>query len=103
MKMVKKSLARQLTATIVALVAGTVLLCWFLNNTFLEGYYTYNKQEVMLDGFAIINRASEQGILDNESFDVAFENSCSNDNMSIIVICADGSVIQASVNDVEHW
>ena len=30
MKMVKKSLARQLTATIVALVAGTVLLCWFL-------------------------------------------------------------------------
>ena len=72
MKMVKKSLARQLTATIVALVAGTVLLCWFLNNTFLEGYYTYNKQEVMLDGFAIIS-----------------------------VICADGSVIRASVNDVD--
>ena len=101
MKMVKKSLARQLTATIVALVAGTVLLCWFLNNTFLEGYYTYNKQEVMLDGFAIINRASEQGILDNESFDVAFENICANDNISIIVICADGSVIRASVNDVD--
>lgn len=101
MKMVKKSLTRQLTATIVALVAGTVLLCWFLNNTFLEGYYTYNKQDAMLDGFSTINNASIQGILDNESFDIDFENICANGNISIMVISADGSVIRASVNDVD--
>lgn len=101
MRMVKNSLARQLTATIVALVAGTVLLCWFLNNTFLEGYYTYNKQDAMLDGFSTINSASREGVLDNESFDVEFENICANDNISIMVISADSSVIRASVNDVD--
>lgn len=100
MRMVKKSLTKQLTATIVALVAGTVLLCWFLNNTFLEGYYMYNKQDAMLDGFSTINNASSQGRLDNESFDIEFENICANDNISIMVISADGSVIRASVNDV---
>lgn len=101
MKIAKKSLARQLTATIVTLVAGTVLLCWFLNNTFLEGYYTYNKQTVMLDGFSAINSASEQGKLESESFDVKFENICANSNISIMIISADGSVIRASVNDVD--
>lgn len=101
MKSVKKSLARQLTATIVTLVAGTVLLCWFLNNTFLEGYYTYNKQDAMLDGFSVINEASSQGTLERESFDVKFENICANSNISIMIISADGSVIRASVNDVD--
>ena len=34
------SITTQITLTIVGLVAGTVLLCWLLNVTLLEGYYT---------------------------------------------------------------
>ena len=40
------SITTQITLTIVGLVAGTVLLCWLLNVTLLEGYYTRYKQEV---------------------------------------------------------
>ena len=38
--MLKKSLTMQYMGTILGMVAGTVLLCWFLNTTFLEYYYT---------------------------------------------------------------
>lgn len=99
MKNTKSSLTMQLTATILALVAGTVLLCWFLNNTFLEKYYTYNKQDSMLEGFNVINNASREGILEDDSFDIKFENLCANGNISVMVISADGTVIRASVND----
>lgn len=98
-KQVKHSLTLQFTGTILGLIAGTVLLCWFLNTTFLEGYYTYNKQKAMLDGFSTINAQSEKGALDSSSFDVGFEKICTNGNISILVISADGSVVRASVND----
>lgn len=99
--MKKHSLTLQLTGIILGLVAGTVLLCWFLNTTFLEGYYTYNKQNAMLEGFDTINAESEKGTLDRASFDVGFEKICANGNISILIISADGSVVRASVNDTK--
>ena len=53
--MLKRSVTLQYTGTILGLVAGTVLLCWVINTTFLEYYYTYNKQNVMLEGFSTID------------------------------------------------
>ncbi len=96
---VKHSLTLQYTGTILGLVAGTVLLCWFLNATFLEDYYTYNKQNAILDGFKTIDAESAKGTLNDAEFDVAFENICANDNLSILIINASGSIIRTSVND----
>lgn len=69
------SITTQITLTIVGLVAGTVLLCWLLNVTLLEGYYTRYKQEVLENGFQQINAASEQGILNTSDYDIDFEKS----------------------------
>ena len=99
--MIKRSLTLQYTGTILSLVAGTVLLCWVINSTFLEYYYTYNKQNVMLDGFSTINAQSAQGALESEDFDVGFEKICVNGNIAILIISADGSIVRASVNDVK--
>lgn len=98
---VKHSLTLQLTATILGLVAGTVLLCWFLNTTFLGFYYTYNKQKVMLDGFSTINAESAKGNLNSDNFDISFEKICANGNISIMIISADGTVVRASVHDTD--
>ena len=38
----KATLSHQLIIVMVGIVFGTVILCWFLNNTFLEKYYIYN-------------------------------------------------------------
>ncbi len=99
--MIKRSLTMQYTGTILGLVAGTVLLCWIINTTFLENYYAYNKQNAMLDGFATIDAESRKGSLAGAGFDVEFENIAANGNISILIISADGSVIRASVNDTK--
>ena len=39
----KGSLTKELVFIIVALVAGTILLCYFLNATLIEKYYISNK------------------------------------------------------------
>ncbi|MCI7106923.1 MAG: hypothetical protein MR945_03465, partial [Agathobacter sp.] len=47
----KMSLTWRLIITMVGIVAGTVVLCWFLNNTFLEKYYIYKKEQGILSSF----------------------------------------------------
>ena len=99
--MLKRSVTLQYTGTILGLVAGTVLLCWVINTTFLEYYYTYNKQNVMLEGFSTIDIESGKGTLEDPDFDVGFETICANSNISILIISSDGSIVRTSVNDVQ--
>ena len=40
----KYSITRNIAYTMIGMVTGTVLLCWFLNSTFLESFYTVNKE-----------------------------------------------------------
>lgn len=91
----RMSLSVQLTLVMIFLVAGTIGLCWFLNNTFLEKFYVYNKQTELLDGFEQINQASEDGTLLTEDFDITFEKICINGNINIIVAGSDRKTIRS--------
>lgn len=95
------SITTQITCTIAGLVAGTVILCWLLNVTLLEGYYTKHKQNAMINGFDQIYAASEEGTLNSDQFDIAFEKICSNGNITIMIIQSDGTVVRSSTNDIE--
>ena len=97
----KHSITGQFAAMILSLVAGTVLLCWFLNTTFLGTYYIHEKQNVMLEGYAVINAESKADGLWSEAFDIRFENICANGNISILIISADGTIVRSSVNDTD--
>lgn len=93
------SLTGELAVIIVGLVAGTVALCWFINNTFLEKYYMLHKQETLRDGFEVIDAASESGELTDDDFDVTFENLCANGNITAIITSADErKTVRASAN-----
>ena len=45
----KRSITWKITAIMVSIVAGTVLLCWFINTSLLETYYVENKQQKLLE------------------------------------------------------
>ena len=92
----KLSLTFRLVITMILLVAGTVILCWFLNTTFLEKYYSYHKQKELLESFSAIDTASENGTLAASDFDIPFERICSNGNMTILIIGADHYIIRSS-------
>ena len=97
----RKSLSVQLIITMIGLVFGTIALCWFLNNTFLERYYMLNKQKELSDGYKTINEAADNGNLESEKFDVPFEKICANGNIIIIVIGQDRTVIRSSTNNAQ--
>lgn len=95
------SITRQIAEVILGLVAGTVLLCCLLNTVFLEGYYVKNKQKLLINGFARINRACAEDNLESSEFSIEFEKICSNSNITIMIIDSDGTVIKSSARDIE--
>lgn len=100
--MVKKgSLTKELLFIIVALVAGTILLCYTLNATLIERYYITNKQNTLLEGFEVIDEASANGKLNTPSFDVVFENLCANGNINILIINSNQTIVRSSANDAQ--
>lgn len=96
------SLTREIAVIAIGLVAGTVMLCWFLNTVFLERYYVRNKQSVLLSGFRMIDDASVSGRLYEEEFDVAFDNLCANGNITVMIISSDRAIVRSSVNDTQQ-
>ena len=93
------SLTRELAAIIVGLVAVIIVICWFLNTTFLGKYYMYQKEDTLLEGFHVMDQASETGELTSDKFDVTFDNLCANGNISIMVISSNRNIVRSSVND----
>lgn len=98
-KIIKGSLTREMAIIIAGLVAGTIILCWIINTCFLGKYYMLHKEESLLDGFQVMDEASESGELTSSSFDVTFDNLCANGNVAIMVISSDRTIVRSSVND----
>ena len=85
----------------IGMVTGTVLLCWFLNSTFLESFYTVNKENALLEGFHTIDKAVINDTFESDEFDIAFERICSNGNISILVLSPDAQVLRSSAGNSE--
>lgn len=99
-KVLKKgSLMRELVCIIAALVAGTILLCYFLNTTFIGKFYVMNKQDTLQEGFLVIDEACAAGSLNAPEFDVTFDNLCANGNISVMIISSDQTIVRSSSND----
>lgn len=95
------SLTRKIVTIIICLVAGTIVLCWVLNNAFLEKYYVLNKQNTLLEGFLLIDSVSENGDLYSSEFEVEFDNLCANGNITVMIISSDGTIVRSSVNNTQ--
>ena len=99
----RMSLTGQLIVTMIGIVAGTVILCWFFNNTFLETYYTYNKEQELLRGFEKVQQACEDDSMDSSNFDITFETICANGNINILIIDENGFLVKSSYSNVQRF
>lgn len=95
------SIRKQFAIVFSLLMMGTVLLCWFINNTFLENYYLKNKQKAMMNAYKVINQASNGGTIGTEAFDIEFQMICGKNNINIIILDAETRTIKTSMNDYE--
>lgn len=97
----KYSLTRQVTFAMIALAAGTVLLCLILNTLFLGQYYMWNKSKILSNSYYKINAAAQNGTLDGDEFDIEFERLCVNNNLTIMIINPDQTIVRSSVSDTQ--
>jgi len=51
------SIRKQFAGVFIALMAGTILLCWFINNIFLESFYVSNKEKTLRTAYEKLNSA----------------------------------------------
>jgi len=98
-KRMNNSISRKFAGIFFILMAGTILLCWFLNITFLEKFYIQDKQNALLDAYKFINSSVEQGIFDTEEFELELQGLSARYNMDVLILDADSRTLKyAGVN-----
>lgn len=95
------SISRQFTGIFIALMAGTILLCWFLNITFLEDFYISDKTDALLNVYSVINEAAKNDQMNTEEFELQLQGISSRYNMDVLVLDVDSQTVKYAGNDPE--
>lgn len=95
------SIQKQFAGAFCLLMIGTIVLCWFINNTFLEDYYVTNKQNSLMNVYYYLNTASNKGQISTEAFDVEFQKICGRNNISFILLDAETRTLKSFASDYE--
>ena len=82
----KHSIRAKLTLIILMITTGTVLLCWFINNTFLEDYYFMNKQQVLENAYYEIGNLLKSEDMSKEHIGLELEKLGANNNITYIIM-----------------
>ena len=79
----KYSLKRQFAIIFIGLMAGTILLCWFINNSFLEKYYISNKKQAIYDVYNRIQESIRSGEIYSNEFLTELNQTCGKYNIHL--------------------
>lgn len=90
----KYSIKKQFAGIFIALMAGTILLCWFLNSSFLEKYYITEKKQALLEAYLQLNLAAQNQTFDSDDTDIVLQQISAKHNLAILVVDADSKTIQ---------
>lgn len=96
----KHSIKQQIAMIFMAVMIGTIALCWIINNIFLEMFYVQNKASVLRNAYAGINMAISNGDITSGEFDLELRKLCDMYNIGIVVIDAESKTIKSSSRDV---
>ena len=98
-RFMKYSIKRQFAGIFGLLMVGTILFCWFINNTFLERDYMKDKQKALLETYQVLNRASNEDKIGTDEFDIEFQKICGRYNVSFILLDAESKTLKTSTTD----
>ncbi|MCI8485133.1 MAG: HAMP domain-containing protein [Lachnospiraceae bacterium] len=97
----RSSITGKITTIMISIVAGTILLCWFINTSLLETYYVEHKQKKLLDTFQMADRASQEREVGQDNFSIELEKRCTKSNITMMIISSDHRILQSNVGDNE--
>lgn len=97
----KYSIKRQFAFIFIGLMTATILLCWFINNTFLGEYYINNKMNALKNAYAVINKAASAGNILTEEFGIQVQKIADKYSMNLIVRDTDSQMLITLSSDPE--
>ena len=92
----RTSIRKQFAGIFIGLMAGTILLCWFLNSGFLQKYYISNKKAVLMRMYEELGEAVANGEIDTDEYQFSLQQQCSKYNLSLLVLNANSEVVADS-------
>jgi signal transduction histidine kinase len=95
----KRSIKQEIAFLFIAVMAGTILLCWIFNNIFLEDFYIKDKERAITNAYERINEVVSNGDITSDEFDLELRKTCEMYNINIIVIDASSNTIKSSTRD----
>jgi signal transduction histidine kinase len=95
----KRSIKQEMAFLFIAVMAGTIVLCWIVNNIFLEEFYIRNREKAITQAYERINEVVSNGDITSDEFDVELRKACEMYNINIIVIDASSNTIKSSTRD----
>lgn len=96
-RLMKASIRRQLAAVTIGLLVGTIALCWFINNTFLERYYEREKADVVQEAYRRLNEAASSDNFASETFQQEMGRYAFVSNINVEVIDVNSQIVYAAV------
>lgn len=90
------SIRKQFAGIFIGFMAGTILLCWFVNSSLLGKYYITNKKDVLLDMYDDLQTAVQRDELSSEAYTLQLQQYCSRYNVSLLVLDADSRIVKTA-------
>ncbi len=97
----KHSIRAKLTITILLITAGTIILCWFINDTFLESYYFMNKQDILENAYYKVGSLLADDSSSEEEISLELEKIGANNNITYIIMKTSDGVPKAVFYNVQ--
>lgn len=97
----KYSIKQQFAMIFIGMMATTILMCWSVNNIFLEKYYIENKENALRNAYHVVNSAFSSGNISTEEFDIQLQKIIEKYNISLIVLDTNSKTLITSRNDQE--
>ncbi|MDO5574239.1 MAG: HAMP domain-containing sensor histidine kinase [bacterium] len=95
----KHSIKTQFALIFIGLMTGTILLCWFVNNTFLEKVYLQNKEHVLLNAYRNIDTSLTQNEIESDDFNLVFDQICSRNSLDVLILDTETQELKSSMHD----
>jgi signal transduction histidine kinase len=97
----RDSIRKQYTLIFMLVLAGTILLCFLINQLCLQRFYVHNKTKVLYRTYRTIGEHTRSGDLKSEEFTLEMEKLIGRYNLDILVMNQSGIPILYTTSDVQ--
>ena len=94
----KYSIRRRFSLIFIGLMAGTILLCWFINTMFLGQYYYKSKTKIIYRAYDTIRQVANSETYSTEEFGKELDNLCRRFNIVVCVMDSNSQTKYLSFN-----